>query len=496
MIREDCDVAIVGAGFAGSVLALVLQRAGLRPLVLERGSHPRFAIGESSTPLANLSLEELARDYDLPQLHGFSEYGRWLRAYPHLACGLKRGFSYFAHRPGQPFQPEASHSNQLLVAASPNDEVSDTHWFREQFDAFLASEVQAAGIPYLDRTLIAHIDHGNCWELSAQRDGAPVEVRAAFLIDATGPAGFLARALDIDTRPIGLGTNSWSVYTHFEGVDLWENILRERGGDTSCHPFPCDAAALHHVLEEGWIWVLRLNNGVTSAGIAFNGEVRQSDPARSPEEEWQELLTKYPSLARHFRDARAVQPWVRTGRLQRRASRAVGPDWALLPHSAYFLDALFSSGNAHALHGIQRLACILVEHWSRPTLGKQLTSYECALFDEIKFLDMLIHGCFRTLSRFDLFTSYTMYYFAGAITCEKRRRAGVGVPTDGFFLAHDPIFRRGLEQSYQAIASLPAVAPLPSDFARAFHEQVARNIGPFNTAGLADVAKANMYPFV
>jgi FADH2 O2-dependent halogenase len=496
MIREDCDVAIVGAGFAGSVMALVLQRAGLLPLVVERGSHPRFAIGESSTPLANLSLEELARDYNLPQLHGFSEYGRWQRAYPHLACGLKRGFSYFAHQPDQPFIPQTRHSNQLLVAASPSDEVSDTHWFREHFDAFLATQVQAAGIPYLDRTLITRLDHGNCWELGGQREGTPVTVKAAFLIDAAGPAGFLTRAVDIDTRPVGLGTNSWSVYTHFEDVDLWEDVLREQGGDTSPHPFPCDAAALHHVLNEGWIWVLRFNNGVTSAGIAFNGELCKSDPTRSPEAEWQQVLTRYPSIARQFRDARVVQPWVRTGRLQRMASRVVGPDWALLPHSAYFLDALFSSGNAHALHGIQRLARILVEHWTRPTLEKQLVCYERDLFDEIEFLDRLIHGCFRTLSQFDLFASYTMYYFAGAITCEKRRRAGVTVPTDGFFLAHDPVFRRGLEQSYQAIAALPANTPLPPGFADGFHEHVARNIGPFNTAGLADRARANMYPFV
>src|SRR5271165_2708285 len=117
MIREDCDVAIVGAGFAGSVLALVLQRAGLRPLLLERGSHPRFAIGESSTPLANLSLEELAKEYDLPQLFAFSEYGRWRQAYPQLACGLKRGFSYFAHQPGQLFQSAPGNANQLLVTA-------------------------------------------------------------------------------------------------------------------------------------------------------------------------------------------------------------------------------------------------------------------------------------------------------------------------------------------------------------------------------------------
>ena len=51
----DADVAIVGSGFAGSLTALALRRQGRSVVLLERGRHPRFAIGESSTPLANLA---------------------------------------------------------------------------------------------------------------------------------------------------------------------------------------------------------------------------------------------------------------------------------------------------------------------------------------------------------------------------------------------------------------------------------------------------------
>src|SRR5437870_5781735 len=49
-------VAIVGSGFAGSLLARILAVQGHGVALLERGTHPRFAIGESSTPLANLTL--------------------------------------------------------------------------------------------------------------------------------------------------------------------------------------------------------------------------------------------------------------------------------------------------------------------------------------------------------------------------------------------------------------------------------------------------------
>ena len=158
MIREHGDVAVLGAGLAGSIMALVLQRIGRTVVLLERGVHPRFAIGESSTPLANLALEEISRTYDLPQLFALSAYGTWLQAYPHLAVGLKRGFTFMRHQAGQPFRPSPEHANELLVAASPADDVADTHWFREHFDHFLVQQAQSAGIPYHDRTDIASIE--------------------------------------------------------------------------------------------------------------------------------------------------------------------------------------------------------------------------------------------------------------------------------------------------------------------------------------------------
>ena len=50
-VREQADVLVLGAGFAGALMALVAQRLGLRVVLLEKGRHPRFAIGESSTPI-------------------------------------------------------------------------------------------------------------------------------------------------------------------------------------------------------------------------------------------------------------------------------------------------------------------------------------------------------------------------------------------------------------------------------------------------------------
>ena len=43
------DLAIIGSGFGGSITALVAKQVGMEPVLIERGKHPRFAIGESST---------------------------------------------------------------------------------------------------------------------------------------------------------------------------------------------------------------------------------------------------------------------------------------------------------------------------------------------------------------------------------------------------------------------------------------------------------------
>ena len=117
------DLAIVGSGFGGSLLSMVAKRLGLSVTLLERGTHPRFAIGESTSPLTNLLLEQIAERYNLPRLLPFATYGAWRDAYPEIGCGLKRGFSYFYHPAGQPYLANPERSNQLLVAASPRDEI-------------------------------------------------------------------------------------------------------------------------------------------------------------------------------------------------------------------------------------------------------------------------------------------------------------------------------------------------------------------------------------
>jgi FADH2 O2-dependent halogenase len=449
----------------------------------------------SSEPTANLVLESLCRTYGLPRVLPLSKFGRWQRTYPSISCGLKRGFSFFQHQPGRVFEPTPDHVNELLVGASPNDEVGDTHWYREEVDHFFVREVQAAGIPYFDQTEITSVEHDDGWRLTGKRGDEEVVVTASFLIDSTGPSGFLPRSLGIATDPAELRTNSWSIYSHFTGVELWEDILGELNARTADYPYPCDAAALHHVLADGWMWVLRFNNGVTSAGIAFDGDRHPHISNQDPEVEWQNALREYPSLARQFSKSERIRPWVRTGRMQRQSRRAAGPDWALLPHAAYFFDPLFSAGNAHTLLGIQRLARILEQPKSPSSLVEQLADYERSLSREIAFLDWLIHGCYSTFGRFSQLSAYVMYYFAGAVQSEIRLRSGSNGEASGFLFSDYPPFRSAVKSCYDAIIRSAVDPTSARELAAELHCRVASDISAYNPTGFCDPAKKNMYPF-
>src|SRR5258706_2888069 len=92
---KPCEVVIVGSGFAGSLLARILAIQGYDVVLVERGTHPRFAIRESPTPLANLSLERLGIRYGMADCYNLATHGRWLAHFPEIRRGLKRGFTYY-----------------------------------------------------------------------------------------------------------------------------------------------------------------------------------------------------------------------------------------------------------------------------------------------------------------------------------------------------------------------------------------------------------------
>jgi FADH2 O2-dependent halogenase len=210
------------------------------------------------------------------------------------------------------------------------------------------------------------------------------------------------------------------------------------------------------------------------------------------------LIATVPALADQFCEAKLVQPETglqRTERLQRRVSHAAGPDWAMLPHTAGFIDPLHSTGIAHTLCGIERLVDILAKHWDKEDLPLQLKQYEEILFSELDLIDQLVGGCYESLSDFQLFTSFSMLYFAAATTYEHRRIEEGMNPHAAFLCADDSQFRNVVES---VLDNLPSVTKPDGRNAAAiskFEQFVANAIEPFNSVGLCNPSVQNMYRY-
>ncbi len=492
------DIAILGSGFAGSLLAMILHRIGRRVLLIDRAVHPRFAIGESSTPAANLVLRDLARQYDLPRLTPLTKYGPWKRAYPNIVCGLKRGFSYFRHEVGADFKPRPDHSNELLVAASSDNERSDTHWLRADVDEFLVNEVRSLNVPVFEGAAVTRLQRsskGSGWDLTVSQDGKEEHISADFVVDSTGEGCVLAKNLGIKNEPHRLFTNSRSVFTHVRALSDWHDMLSDRGDQVADHPFCCDDAAQHHVLDGVWMWVLRFDNDVTSAGFVLDGNRHPCVEGTTPEQEWREWIRRYPSLEEMFAPTEIVEPpgrILRSGRLQRRLSSAAGHDWAALPHTAGFIDPLHSSGIAHSLCGIERFASIIERSWGRDSLGVDLKSYEQAMFTELALIDQLVAGCFASFDCFPLFAAFSMLYFAAATSYERKRiQAKSGTPW--FLCADDPHFRKIVNTAFHQVREAVAKNKTAPGDIDSIVTHIRTAIAPYNHVGLFDPDCRNMY---
>ncbi|SHE97502.1 FADH2 O2-dependent halogenase [Fodinibius roseus] len=501
MKEKRYDIAVIGAGFAGSLTALGLDQLGYNVLLIEKEAHPRFAIGESSTPIADMILRDLAGRYDLSWLYSFSRYGSWQDHHPEVACGIKRGFSYYSHRRGRPFRTDEAHSRELLVAASVSNRQSDTNWYRPDLDAFLVSKVRETGIDYFDQTTVTSLLRtAGRWELEARREKDFQLFSSDWIIDATG-SGALLHQLGIPSAGVDLRTRTSAIFSHFTGLKPWQSWLREHHISTGDYPYNPDFSALHHLLDEGWLWMLRFNNGTTSAGLVLEQYIR----ARLPENKqaaWKHVIGRYPSLADLFEKASVAElpgQLFSARRLQRRAQKVYGEGWVALPHTAGFVDPLHSTGIAHSLSGVERILYAFEEGGGSASSQPRsdfLATYERAVFRELRFIDLLVDGCYKTRRNFDLFTTYSMLYFTAAINYEQKRLRGLfDIENDAFLLANHPRIPALIHQCYrevQEISSRPD-SEIPQEVIEKFRVRVKKEIAPFNPAGLLDPDIPNIY---
>ncbi len=512
-MTANYDLAIVGSGFSGSLLGMIARQLGLSVVMVEKGKHPRVVIGESSTPLTNLLLEELSDRYDLASVRPLSKWGTWQRTHPEIACGLKRGFTFYHHDLEGPRSPDGAslseggyaatasepcalspepctlsdRARQLLVAASPHDEISDTHWYRADLDHFLVREAEKLGVDHLDKTnLTGFTESDSGLRLDGIRDGRRLSITAKFVVDASGPRGFLHRALGLGEMELPGFPPTQALYSHFEDVGRIEDLQPMPDGQP---PYPVDDAAVHHVFDGGWIWVLRFNNGITSAGVAATDEFAEKYSFSEGADAWQRILERIPVLESQFATAKAVPPFAHIPRLAFRSAEITGQRWALLPSAAGFVDPLLSTGFPLTLLGIARLAQIFESDWNSPRLETSLAEYAAETDADLVPTARLVAALYANMNNFPVFVSLSLLYFAAVSYSEAARRLGKPHLASSFLLRDHPVFGTACVRLFDR-----ARQPLTEEESQALSSEILNAIEPFNVAGLGNAARRNWYP--
>lgn len=494
MQKITTDFLIVGSGFGGTILAMGLAKLGYKVMVVERKSHPRFTIGESSTPIADMILRCIGDKFELPFLKDISRYGTWQKRHPELTCGLKRGFSYYYHQRGNKFTTDDNHSNELLVAASKNDENSDTNWLRSDVDHFFVQQLEHQNVLYADCTEIKSVERNqseNKWKVKSASQGKIRDILCNWIVDATGSASFSNSFFGAESSSSGFETNSSAIYTHIKNADRWLEYVKDSGFEVDDYPYNPDHSALHHILEEGWMWMLRFNNDLLSAGILIDRN--DATKHRSDDLSFKSIISQYPSLMVLFKDGKIASPpgeWIATERLQRKLNQAYGEGWVALPHTVGFVDPLHSTGIAHTLTGVEKLLDIFSAPNHDKAAHKKLKKFEEEVFNELSIIDLMVSCSYYSRRHFPLFKASVMLYFAATIRYEQERLNGT-IP-DSFLCAGESQINQMVGDCHQKIKEWHSNGE-NEDEAFQLIQMIKKKIKPYNKVGLMDASKKSMY---
>jgi FADH2 O2-dependent halogenase len=411
--EKQFDVILLGSGLGGSILATILARQNVRVLMIDKEVHPRFAIGEATTPDMDLMMVVLSYMYSVPEIAHLSSFNNICNNISPSACGIKRSFNFVYHREmeGQTLEE----SNKIGVRDS-------SHFFRQDIDHYMVKVAINYGVKLLENIKVVDIN----------TDSTKVEViieggekfTANFLVDGSGYNSLLSQKFNLREEPTRLKTHSRSIFTHMVQVKRYDDCfpanianLERETSEILWHE-----GTLHHIFDGGWMWVIPFNNHaasknpICSVGLNFNLK-RFPKTDISPEQEFQDFLSRYPSIAVQFEDAKPVRKWVSTGRLQYSSRTCMGNRFYLLPHATGFIDPLFSFGLANTCTVLIPLASKLLTAISKNDYSTaNFASVERLQQKLIDYNDRIVNGSYISFTNFNLWNVWRRIWLMGTFT--------------------------------------------------------------------------------
>ena len=340
-MMHQSDVVIVGGGMAGLTLALQLRRTlpALSVTVLDRRKHPApeaaFKVGESMVEVSSWYLrEELGLGDHLLQAH-LPKFG--LRFFMSDAdnsdLGRRPEFGLLDTSEILPPNVSAENFRGLPLAAYNLD--------RGRLENHLLERCREAGAEVVDDCKVEALELGDPHELVTKGGALRSQLRARWVIDATGRAGLLARRLDL-RRPQSHQVNAaWFRLGGRIDPDRW---TQDAAYHSRTRPH-LRWLSTNHLMGPGyWIWLIPLPTGATSVGIMADPTQHPFDRINRFERALTWLREREPQLAEVVASLELLDFNVLKARAYL-SRRTLSVDrWALCGESAFFVDALYSPG--------------------------------------------------------------------------------------------------------------------------------------------------------
>jgi flavin-dependent dehydrogenase len=327
------DVIIIGARCAGSGLALMLARAGLKVLAIDRVTFPSDTMSGHYLHPAGVAC---LRRWDLLDALAATDTP------PQRAVTVDFGPVVLTGRP-------APAPDGTTVGYCPR------RWL---FDPLLADAAAAAGAEIATGTGFQGpiFEHGRVAGIRATtRSGQSLELRARLVVGADGKRSPFAAAVGAEgyhRNP----TTACTYYAYWSGFDIEHTRL---------------------FVREGRFFVASpTNQGLTFLGIMWpisefrrvRSDISAAYRAAAAEEEW---------LADRLAAAKQTQRFVGTADLDGFMRRAHGAGWALLGDAGYHRDPISAQGMTDALLHAEMLAEAIVDGLGgRRALHDALADYQ------------------------------------------------------------------------------------------------------------------------
>ena len=248
------DVAILGGGMAGLTLALQLKKA--RPatsiLVVEKQKYPfpeaAHKVGESTVEISGyylrdvLELEEHLQKQQLPKF------------------GLRMFFSAAGNR-------DISRRVELGHSVPPPRLVGTYQLDRGRFENALSRLLTERGIALLDGCKVQQVSlqpQSDTHHLRVLYEGTEREIRARWIVDASGRSTLLQRQLGLAKKTGHHANAAWFRIEHPIDINEWSSDPAWRARIVEGQR----RLSTNHLMGSGyWVWIIPLSSGFTSIGI-------------------------------------------------------------------------------------------------------------------------------------------------------------------------------------------------------------------------------------